>query len=560
MNKTISISISGMVFHIDEFAYEKLKRYLDEIRGHFSENDGRDEIMADIESRIAEIFTTRIGKLRNVVLMDDVDHMMSIMGSPEDYGDGEKKEAKQEYSGDASQARYTNNRSRRIYRDPDDKVLGGVCGGIAAYFDVDPLWFRLAFAAAFFLFGTGFLFYIVLWAVIPEAKTTAQKLEMKGEEVNISNIEKNIREEMEGLKSRFKDFSKETGQNIKENYAPGFRGFVQRLVDGITTIVKYLAIGLVRFIGVLLMIVGIILLVAVMSAAFGGKTWININGSSFDALTMNELLLRFFESDQQLMWSKVALVLTLGVPVILMIYQGIRILFKIKEKQRWINLTAAVLWIIGVIMSFSIISEIGHDFHKRGSEKQTASLNMSSGNTLYLRAKATENEWDEEDMNNKGWHFDFTEDKSLRLFFPKLNIVRSETDSFQLVVAKGALGPGTKEATSRAGEISYSFGQQDSILMLDPYFIIPAAEKWRDQRVKMTLKVPVGKSVYLDPSVEHIIYDIQNVTNTLDREMLSRRWIMSPEGLRCIDCEGLFDENTKANSGNTENNNREEEW
>ena len=110
---------------------------------------------------------------------------------------------------------------RRLYRNPDDKLLGGVCSGIASYFDVDAVWVRLAFAFIFFVFGSGFLLYILLWIIVPEAKTTAEKLQMRGEPVTISNIEKNVKEEMEQVRKTAGDSGKEVAKKAQIGLTAG---------------------------------------------------------------------------------------------------------------------------------------------------------------------------------------------------------------------------------------------------------------------------------------------------------------------------------------------------
>jgi phage shock protein PspC (stress-responsive transcriptional regulator) len=183
MNKTISINLSGMLFYLEENAYNRLFQYLNEIRQCFVGTDGGDEIIQDVEARIAELFAKYI-VTKQVILEKEVDEVIGIMGEPEVYNDDETTtqqpiEEKENKDRDAI---------KRLYRDSDDAVLGGVCSGIAYYFGIDPVWLRLAFVIALFLAGSGPLLYIILWIVIPKANTTAEKLQMRGEKVNIENI------------------------------------------------------------------------------------------------------------------------------------------------------------------------------------------------------------------------------------------------------------------------------------------------------------------------------------------------------------------------------------
>lgn len=197
MKKTNHVNIGGMVFTIDEDAYQRLAGYLDAIEAHFRDSGERQEIIGDIESRIAELLRKRMGSSREVVVMEDVVEIIRILGDPEEFGDGSGGKAgtwKEPHS------RYY----RRMYRDPDHRILGGVCAGMGAYWHIDPVLLRIAFLIAFFGFGIGILIYLLLWIVLPPARTTAEKLEMRGEPVTFENIGKFVKEEFGQVKKNMK--------------------------------------------------------------------------------------------------------------------------------------------------------------------------------------------------------------------------------------------------------------------------------------------------------------------------------------------------------------------
>ena len=184
MNKTININLGGFFFHIDEIAYQKLRTYLASISKSLSDDaHGKNEIIADIEARISELLSEKITDARQVVSESDIEDIIVIMGQPEDY-----TEAEEAYS-DASYSYKRNSASgKKLFRDGDDKFLGGVASGIAHYFNIDTIWVRLLFLVITIAgVGAGFLVYIALWILLPEAKTTAEKLQMEGEPVNIDN-------------------------------------------------------------------------------------------------------------------------------------------------------------------------------------------------------------------------------------------------------------------------------------------------------------------------------------------------------------------------------------
>lgn len=195
MKKTLSINLSGMVFNIDDDAYRELQVYLSQIESHFADIDESKEILADIEARIAELFNERVNDVKQVIVMKDVKEVIEILGRPEEIG------GSGDSSGERKREKFGPSGYKRMYRDPDNRILGGVCSGMGAYFGIDPIILRIIFVVAVLGFASGLIIYLILWIVIPEAKTTAQKLEMRGEPVNVSNIGKTVKEEFNRVKN-----------------------------------------------------------------------------------------------------------------------------------------------------------------------------------------------------------------------------------------------------------------------------------------------------------------------------------------------------------------------
>ncbi|MEE4198545.1 MAG: PspC domain-containing protein [Bacteroidales bacterium] len=199
MKTTITVNLGGLVFHIDEDAYEMLNTYLIAIEKQFGSEAERQDILADIEARLAELFTEMLKDKRDVIRKEEVSQVIEILGEPEAFTEGEAD------PGESSRKKsYTYQATKRLYRDPDNRVLGGVCGGLGAYFNIDAIVFRILFILIFFGMGSGLLIYIILWIAIPEAVTTAQKLEMRGEPITIENIKKAVREEFENVRKNMK--------------------------------------------------------------------------------------------------------------------------------------------------------------------------------------------------------------------------------------------------------------------------------------------------------------------------------------------------------------------
>jgi len=192
MKLTVNINLGGYAFNVDEDAYERLRQYLKTIEREFSGETSSAEIISDIEGRVAELFKMRLTPYKQVINMKDVEEVMEILGSPELISG----------SGSAESETRASSSSRRIYRDPDRRIFGGVCAGLAAYLNMDALIIRIIFAILILAGGFGILIYLVLWVVLPEARTTAQKLEMRGDPVNIENIKESVKREFDTVKKK----------------------------------------------------------------------------------------------------------------------------------------------------------------------------------------------------------------------------------------------------------------------------------------------------------------------------------------------------------------------
>ena len=195
MKITVSINLGGYAFNIDEDAYAELKRYLKNLELHFAGEESSSEILSDIETRMAELFRAKLTNYKQVINMDDVHQIISVLGAPEDISDNEGPSAREKFSSPCY---------LRMYRDTDHRVIGGVCSGLGAYWGVDPVIIRVIFVALILAGGIGALVYLILYIVIPEAKTTAQKIEMKGAPVNIHNIKESVKKEVETVRKNLK--------------------------------------------------------------------------------------------------------------------------------------------------------------------------------------------------------------------------------------------------------------------------------------------------------------------------------------------------------------------
>jgi phage shock protein PspC (stress-responsive transcriptional regulator) len=530
MNKTVTINISGIIFHIEEDAFETLSKYLSTIRGYFVNAQDKEEIMSDIEARIAELLKEKVSDFKQVVLMSDVDRVMNIMGKPEDFaGD----EAQSNNSGRDQESTTINpNRKKRFYRDPDDKMIGGVCSGISNYFDIDPTIVRVILAIlAFTTFGVLITIYIILWVIIPEAKTTAEKLEMRGESIDINNISKTVKEEAEQLKSRMEKFGK--GNRSGERVGDFFRQFFSIVLK-----------VLVKLVGIFLVGVGVALMIGVIA--------IFLNKATIDGTNAQLYIDDFLGANK--FYTFIGLILLLGVPAVMFLYKGVKMLFNIKFHNKWLNIGSGALWTIGLIMLVVTGINAGKEFKEEGRIKTPFVMKNAKQDTLYITAdlsnKILEQFSSYEEVKHMGKirvggfrnsTYEMLEINGEKQVYgaAQVNVVESETDSFEINIIKTANGLDKRAALERARKISYSISQKDSLITIEPLFKIEKGEKLRAQDVLVQIKVPKGKVIKLDKSLYSFLHDVDNVTNTWDGDMVDRRWKMTAKGLQCIDCEDL---------------------
>lgn len=542
MNKTVTINISGIIFHIEEDAFDKLSKYISTIRGYFNKADGGNEIMSDIEARIAEMLQSKTSAVKQVVLMSDVDFVMDSMGKPE------------EFAGEAAENNTSDNTAsyddgepvkKRLFRDGDNKVVGGVCSGIGHYFGFDPVWLRIALLLMFFFAGTGFLLYLILWIAIPEAKTTAERLAMKGEKADINNISKAVKEEAEQLKKRMEKYGAEFKNMAGSRQFP--RNGFEKLVDFTTDLLKNIGKVLLKIIGILMVIFGAMLFFGLFTGVFG----MSFIPSDID---MQEWIDMFFMNGSDFYLGLFGITFFFGIPIVLVIFIGLKLLFKIKYFNRWVNLSAGIIWVISFFVLLTVGVKTASDFSKTAKVRENFSV--VPNDTLFLKMHETpynsselsssdETREGERDFRingrgNNGYFMGTNNGAKYILGHAQLNIIKSQSNKVELIIVKEARGGDKRMASERAKNISYVVSQKDSLIEFDNLFKVNNADKFRAQDLTVILKIPVGQVIYLDKSLESMIYDIENVTNTYDGDMINRRWMMTEEGLKCVDCDGLI--------------------
>jgi phage shock protein PspC (stress-responsive transcriptional regulator) len=528
MKKTFTINISGSVFHIDDDAFEKLQKYLQMLNRHFGIAPEGQEILQDIEARIAELFLEKTSN-KSVVITDVmVDEVIARMGKPEDFMEPDEEAASARAQAERTFQEGEQNLRRRLYRDGDNRVLGGVCSGMGAYFNLDMVILRVLFVLAFFLSaGAALLVYIVLWIAVPKAKTTAQRLEMKGKEATVSNIEKSIKEEMTEVGENYNKFMNapvnEKGQTRTERFG-----------DMVNSIFRVVLRMVVLLFGAALIIGGIASLIAFVTSMAVGHSFLHGGPWNFgwDSDVNMTGLLEQFVSPGAYTVSMIAIAILVGIPILLILFIGTKLLFRYKTNNRLIGLGTFGLWLAALIVLIVVgVNQVGN-FGKQTSQTVTQKIDCTLCKTLYL--ETTDDLYEsmiDEHISLDRMKIAMVNGKEKTLGHPQFTIEKSSTGEYLLLVKKRARGSSTEDAQRNVEQIEYNFAQKDSTFLLDPYYFLKENAKWREQEVSLILKVPEGKSIYLSQKMAGIIFDIQNTENMWDGDMVGKTWIMTADGL-----------------------------
>lgn len=524
MNQTVTINIGGIVFHIEVDAYETLKNYLNKIKGYFDNSEERDEIMNDIEARIAEIFSGMKNEKNQVITSSDVDTLIGVMGKPEQYINEESEANENSSKSKTYQYTFSTKSEKKLFRDKDEQVIGGVCSGLGAYIGVDTVWVRLFFVIAFFI-GFGLITYIIFWIVMPEAKTASDKLKMKGEPINVQNIGRKIEEEANNLNEKIKNMntSKVSGKASS---------VIQNTFSAIGSVFTTIFSLVGKFIGITFLVIGVFLLVILLGMLFGSRTILSITNEGIFSFESADFFNMIFESQDQYLLAMLGFALVIGIPILTLIHLAVKLLFNYKL-HKGLGIAASILFTIGIAICVLIGIRVGTEISADDEIVKTQIVN-STNTTLYIKSPNAS-------MPGKGildekvTSISLTGD-SLYMNEVELGIEPSKNDSILLEIKYKSNGSTPKNALNNVRMIHYNYLITDSTFILDNYFSTPKENKIRGQEVELTLYIPINKTIYLDDSVRDLIYDIDNVTNTYDKEMIRNKWIMLKSGLTCLDC------------------------
>lgn len=502
MNKVLNINLGGMPFTIDEDAYDHLRTYLKTIHNHFRSSEGYEEITADIEARMAELFQEKLGN-RPIVTLADVKHVIAIMGTPEDFGaETIGEEAPKSDSG----KRWKIKTGKRLYRNPDDSVVGGVCAGVAAYFGIeDPLWVRLFFILLTVSGGFGIPLYLILWAVLPEAKTASDRLAMRGEPANVSNIGRIIEEEFSYMSKKMgelgeelkAEFSKKKSRKRHYGTEPGteqeaeageedptlaFRRAASEGVHVLGSLIKGIVNLLATILKPLAYAIGIALII------FLALFWIATVGLLFFGMPFTAFLA---PGPQYLTTLGIFNVLfMIGIPVLMGILMVMRIFMKTYFKPRW----AAglwIFWIVNVVSFFFVGTKTASDFSDGAEISMPVEADLSKVDTLVL--EFSKNPYAKSWMRI-GDVLYLSGDKLISTDIG-LSVEKSESGNFEILQKRSARGATPEMAEQLAQSINFDYSLEGNTLKVPSYYALDKGQKWRVQEVELLVRVPEGKHI-----------------------------------------------------------------
>ena len=631
MKQVININFQGRVVPIEVSAYDILKEYIDSLSRHFAAEDGKDEIINDIENRIGELFQERIKTGATCITDDDVNAIIKSIGRPEDFDDSEASSATESTKSNSStdyntsNASYTTSGKRRLFRDENHKLVGGVCSGIANYFDIDLVIVRVVFLILLFSFGIGFIpyiilwiavpssattvigsrrkklyrdndekyvagvcsgighylginawiprvlfllpllsflsrsrwnywgdfgdfnffsfspgalfIYIILWLVVPEAKTTAEKLEMKGEKVDMNSIKESVVEEMKGVQQRAQKFGKEivgVANEKGKTFGTEASSIARKSGRSFGDIIAFLVKMFVYFI---LIIVGISLIFALFGFGI----------AAMGVFPMKDFLLT---QGWQNAFAWGTLIFFIIVPMIAVITWIIRKLARIKAGSKLLSLGFSAMWVVGWVSIILLVSSLAKDFrYSSNINEQEISLTNPAVSSLEITtlapgARYTRNSWFSIEP------FQGTDEDTAVLRNTSVHIMKSTTDSFKVSLIKLANGNNRRNADTLASIINFNVEQKDSLLVIDRGITINKTDKFRNQHVIVTVYVPIGKKIKVNGRVNrynNIKFDGPFTNNwdddndNIQFENLEKGWqesvwyIMTKDGLQTLD-------------------------
>jgi phage shock protein PspC (stress-responsive transcriptional regulator) len=467
------------------------------LKQHFEKKEGGAEVVDDIEMRIAELMSEKLSGSKQVVTLEDVNEIIAQLGQPFEFDDDRNS---QEESGQKEPFTTSQPKNRkRFYRDGDHKVFGGVCSGLGAYFDIDPVIIRVFFCLAFLFAGSSFWIYLILWFAIPEARTTAEKLEMSGEPINIDNIEKKIRTEFDEIKNRFGSYKNEVKDGVNNiKHQVNTQNGMDRFLAILNDIFGHLGRLIASLIGIFFILIGVSVTFALFISFFPFSHAVNFSDFGIPTMSIPQFLDFIVVGGVSKTLTIIGLVIFVAIPMVMLIYSGLKLIFNWHQRVRFLGISTFLVWLCGAILLAIVTAEILSDRAESDTVVVNSTIVQPKNNTLYLDLTVDSIPRNFQ-LSEKCSNFDTKsrvfKNEQINFGAPRFIFKKSENDFFKVVIRKYSRGKDFMTAHNQANVIEYQFTQAGDTLMFNPFFNWTQSKVWLQQSVDVILYCPANKNM-----------------------------------------------------------------
>lgn len=501
MKKNFSVNIGGRIFNIDDDAYECLNQYLARLRTFFATENSSDEIIADIEMRVAELLDQRKEQGQTIVTIKHIEDIIAGMGEPDQFSESESEKPS---------SRQTIKPRGKLYRDPDNRQIGGIAAGIAAWFGIDPVWVRLLFAALTLFYAVGIILYAVLWLILPVAQTTSEKLEMQRQSININTLRNELASAGNGLQK--------TGNSVLHSVGTFVR-FVTEIISRLFH-VAFQIFG--RLLGLALLLFALAMFIGLGTTSLV-REQMNMGNYQLDTTTLFNALQWLIPGPDVRWMAYISILLLLVAITGLLIYSGLRLLLK------WPPLRWQIVIVFVLLLVAGIITGIGTLFQYSRSSEQVASNTKRQSIVMkkkQLHIASGPNEYNQYFMPLSG--DTIPGNRKYALGEVDLSFRPIPADSLMITSIYSASAWRESQAGEFAQNLIYSYQLQDTLITLNPYFMFPYSDGMRYQKLNVIVGIPINTEVKID---ERLTWRT-NYSDFYDHNYEGGIYIMTTSGLK----------------------------
>lgn len=518
MKKNFSVNIGYMLFNIDEDAYERLSSYLDKLRAYLDLGNDPEEVMKDIEIRMAELLSERLSDNKNVITIDDVEYAVSEMGDPEIIGEhsdstDKKKEVIDEGRG-----------SRRLFRDPENSLIGGVSAGIAAFFNIDPLWIRLAFIFLTLVGCSGVFIYLILWVIVPQARTAGERLQMRGEKVTASNLKKNIEREFRQVKENIKGWSSK-GKKSARKAASKVNEKTERGAQFVSELFGRVWQFFLLVFGIALVIFAMYFSIVFLFAVFT-NICPHINFSPFSEASFTNMLFEFALNDVWAWFTLIGFIGVIMIPLLRMMMGGILLVFRVKFRNHIVSKVCISAWLLFLVFLMASITLHAIHYSKTDVDSMENKTKITT-NEVYVDLQpdaVKENVLTAAEQH--GTFLFVKNDSGLLIYrYPRISFFESDEDSVMRVVAIAEKRGGASDFI--IDKHVFSLDTSSLVLSWQPFF----QQSNTTYDISYQIYVPDSCILTFSPNVKKALQSRNKLSKI---EMVHKHFVIDGQQLRHI--------------------------